>query len=148
MPDTYTLAAQGMRAPDYMESRAKRDLLIPQANANPLIVAFAREFIRQGHLLGIPLRCHCIWRSNDEQARLKAEGRSKAGPGQSPHNHGLACDIIHATKAWSLTKEQWQLLHVIGQEIARRQKINLTWGGGWSFYDPAHWELKDWRNTL
>nr|WP_245369132.1 M15 family metallopeptidase [Agrobacterium tumefaciens] len=89
---------------------------------------------------------HCVYRDDVEQQRLYVKGLSKAKPGQSAHNYGLAVDIVHGTKAWDLTRKQWDLIGHIGKEVAASLGIKVEWGGDWSFYDPAHWELANWRD--
>ena len=100
--------------------------------------------------LGIPLFTHTCIRGSLEQNRLFKEGRSKARAGESPHNFGAAVDIIHGTKGWNLTRKQWAILGHIGKEIAATSGISVVWGGddgpGDRFnWDPAHWELTEWR---
>ncbi|MBX8785568.1 M15 family metallopeptidase, partial [Ochrobactrum sp. GRS2] len=58
---------------------------------------------------------------------------------------GMAVDIIHGTKAYDLDRKAWSLLSHIGKEISVQAGIPVTWGGDWKFYDPAHWELKNWK---
>lgn len=77
---------------------------------------------------------------------MYVKGLSKAKAGQSAHNHGFAVDIVHGTKAWELTRKQWDLVGHIGKEVAASMGIHVEWGGDWSFYDPAHWELANWRD--
>jgi hypothetical protein len=64
-------------------------------------------------------------------------------------------DIIHASRAWNLTKKEWDVLGSIGKEIARKRNLKMEWGGDWDgregrpkFYDPAHWQIKNWRDLL
>jgi hypothetical protein len=57
----------------------------------------------------------------------------------------LAVDIISATKAWDLSKKQWDVIGCIGKEIARKRNLKIDWGGDWDFWDPAHWQIADWR---
>ena len=57
-------------------------------------------------------------------------------------------DIVHASRAWNLTKKEWDVLGSIGKEIARKRNLKMEWGGDWKFYDPAHWQIKDWRDQL
>ena len=51
-------------------------------------------------------------RSAAEQKRLRAAGRSKAGPWESPHQYGLAVDIIHATRGWDVSDRFWEDLQL------------------------------------
>lgn len=109
------------------------------------IIEFERVFVRKLYEVDVPAFCHAAWRSGDEQDQLFVRGFTKAKAGESPHNHGFAVDIIHGTKAWELDKMAWSILGHMGKEIATRKGIEIQWGGDWSFYDPAHWELKHWR---
>lgn len=84
----------------------------------------------------------------DRQNRLYDEGVTKARAGNSPHNYGLAVDIVHGTKAWKIDDLEWTMLGQIGKEAARKANVKIEWGGDWSFYDPAHWQLKDWAKTI
>jgi hypothetical protein len=60
----------------------------------------------------------------------------------------MAVDIIHATRAWNLSKKEWDCIGAIGKEIARKRNIKLDWGGEWNFYDPAHWEIDEWQTKV
>lgn len=113
--------------------------------AHPDLLEFNDRFVRKARKLNIPVYSHCIWRSADEQTRLYVQGRSKARAGQSPHNHGLATDLVHGVLGWNLSREAWNVLGHIGKEISVQASIPVTWGGDWKFYDPAHWELKEWK---
>lgn len=123
-----------------------------RAGANPGMLQFERRFVKRFAELGVPIFAHCVVRSREEQALRKAEGNSKAGPGQSPHQYGCAVDLVHGTKAWQLTPNQWQILGHVGREVAKSCGLKLIWGGddpgeedkfSW---DPAHWELAAWKS--
>lgn len=109
------------------------------------ILQFERAFVRRAFKLGVPIFAHAVYRSASEQNSAFVRGVSKAKAGQSPHNFGCAVDLVHGTKAWDLTAKQWAILGHLGKEIAAQAGIKITWGGDWKFYDPAHWELSDWR---
>lgn len=113
--------------------------------AQPEILAFEAKFLRRLTKLGIPMFTHACVRGADEQDGLFVRGHSKARAGQSPHNYGAAIDVIHSLKGWNLTRKQWDLLGHVGKETAKSMGLKLVWGGDWSFYDPAHWELENWR---
>lgn len=117
-----------------------------RVGGHPTIIEFERKLIKRFAKLGIPMFCHCLYRGQDEQNSLFVRGLSKARYGQSAHNFGLAADIVHGTKAWDLTRQQWDLVGHIGHEVAASLGIQVEWGGNWSFYDPAHWELANWRD--
>lgn len=46
-------------------------------------------------------------RTDARQAYLKRTGASKAGPGQSPHNYGLAVDYILNRELVDVQKREW-----------------------------------------
>ena len=119
---------------------------VPRAGSHPDIVEFERRFVARCRKIGVPLFAHCFLRSAAEQNKLFAAGTSKARAWESPHNFGLAVDIVHGTKAWDLTRKQWDLIGHIGKEVAAQLGLKVVWGGDWKFYDPAHWELANWRD--
>lgn len=116
--------------------------------ANAELLIFSDRLCKQFKAYDVPLFPHCIVRDSHEQDRLYAEGRSKAQAGESAHNFGYAVDIVHGTKGWNLTARQWAFIGYVGKEIAQRAGIKITWGGDWKFYDPAHWEISDWRARI
>lgn len=118
-----------------------------RTGAQPDIVEFERKLVRRAFKLGIPLFAHTVIRGSADQNKAFREGKSKARAGESPHNFGAAVDIIHSTKAWGLTQRQWAILGHLGKEVAAQAGLAVTWGGDWKFYDPAHWELTNWREV-
>lgn len=123
------------------QGRAERN------GAQQAILDFERKFISRCRKMGIPLFTHCCIRGSVEQNRLFKEGMSKARAGESPHNYGAAVDIIHGTKGWTISRKQWAILGHIGKETAAVSGISVVWGGDWKFFDPAHWELTNWRDV-
>jgi len=126
----------------YRDQQGRAD----RTGAQPEILEFERKLIKRAFKLGVPLFAHAVVRTGDDQNRLFVKGVSKARAGESPHNFGAAVDLIHGTKAWSLTRKQWAIIGHIGKETAASAGIAVTWGGDWRFYDPAHWELTGWRD--
>jgi hypothetical protein len=60
----------------------------------------------------------------------------------------MAVDMVSTNYAWELTKAEWFAIGVIGKRVAERLDIDVVWGGDWTRpYDPAHWELADWREA-
>lgn len=103
---------------------------------------------------GIPLYVHSALRGKAEQDRAVAAGNSKAAYPSSAHNIGEAVDIVHGVFHWEMSRQEWALLHVLGRLALERvnarlnkdDKLSLTWGGDFkSLYDPAHWEITDFR---
>lgn len=117
-----------------------------RTGAHPDILAFERKFVARCKKLGVPMFAHCVVRGSAEQNAAFRAGHSKARAGESPHNYGAAVDLIHGTKGWNLTRKQWDILGHIGKDLAEQAQLSIVWGGDFkSLYDPAHWELADWR---
>lgn len=119
------------------------------------LMRWAAMVVDYGRKHQIPLYIHCAYRDSAEQNRLKAAGNSKAVAGLSAHNIGEAVDIVHGVYHWDLTKEEWLFLYNLGQlaltrlnaTLPKERQLTLTWGGHFkSLYDPAHWEIKDFRD--
>lgn len=128
----------------------------PQAEdyygVHPDIVRFYQAFVYECDKRNISVKAYQFLRSEDEQNQLYVKGVTKAKAGQSPHQFGCAVDIIDRKKAWNLSRKQWEIMMSIGYEISRKKKIAVINGGDWgkpdqpvTFWDPAHWELKNWR---
>lgn len=116
-----------------------------RTGVHPDILLFEKKFISKAKSMGIPLFCHAALRGDAEQTRLRNAGFSNAGAGQSPHQYGLAVDIIHGVLGWNLHRKSWDILHHIGLEVAVANSIPIKWGGHFnSIYDPAHWEHAEW----
>lgn len=110
------------------------------------LLRWVRAMARECEAMAIPLFVIEGYRDPARQAELKAKGNSKAGPGQSPHQYGFAVDLVHYGLFWNLTEKEWAVVGQLGKEVARKQNLDLTWGGDFeSLWDPAHWELTDWR---
>ena len=134
---------------------------------HPDIIDFWKAMDKHCKKRNIPLWAFEFVRSKKRQDALQAKGRSKAKGGQSPHqihrireyhpktgeiiregNFCMAVDIVHASRAWNLTKKEWDVLGSIGKEIARKRNLKMEWGGDWKFYDPAHWQIENWRDYV
>lgn len=114
-----------------------------------LIGEFEKALVRKLAREGMPFFAHNMVRTPEEQDRLFERRVSNAGRWQSPHNYGMAVDIVHSVRAWELDKHSWALVGHIGKEVSERLKIDITWGGDWEQpWDPAHWELRNWRSLI
>jgi hypothetical protein len=82
-----------------------------------------------------------------QQEALYNQGRSasgsivtKARPGDSYHQYGLAFDVVpdaYASAAdWNPSGPLWAQIGQIGESLG------LTWGGRWASPDEPHFELK------
>jgi hypothetical protein len=93
---------------------------------------------------GYPAKIQECLRSADRQAALKSEGRSRAGPFESPHQFSEAVDIVHPSLFWKVSEDYWDALDACAQTVSRRLGVELETGYSWG-WDKAHIELKDWR---
>lgn len=112
------------------------------------IVRFSEAMVSDCRRRGIPMFAHCIVRSAADQMAAYKGGVSKAKPGESPHNYGLAVDLVHGVRGWDLDHRAWDIIAHIGREVSARIQVPVEWGGSWRFYDPAHWQIANWRNVL
>lgn len=147
VPRNYEEALRGLQDPVMLRSdryqtqqhRANRE------GADPTILEFERLLVKRLGKILVPVFATEVWRNPEYQDELYRQGRSKAPAGLSPHNHGMAVDIVHSVRAWSLHEKEWDLIGHVGKELAAQKGFAIEWGGDWKFYDPAHWEIKDWR---
>lgn len=120
-----------------------------RVGAHPEILEFERVFIMRMRKLGVPLFAHCVMRGMAEQQRVFETGHSKAKWGNSPHNYGCAVDIVHGTLAWQMPRKSWEIIGHMGKETAASIGVKVEWGGDFkSLWDPAHWQLHNWRSRL
>lgn len=129
----------------YGEQQMRAD----RREAHPDIVEFGRLLVKRMRRLDVPMFEVTMWRDRDDQDAAYVKGRSNARFGQSAHNFGCAVDVIHGTKGWDLSRQQWAIIGHVGKELAAQRGLKLTWGGDWEkLWDPAHWELSTWRGRL
>lgn len=121
------------------------------------LMRWSAVFVELARMRGIPLYVHCAFRTEAEQAKVNASGNSKAGYPRSPHNIGEAVDIVHGVYHWNLTRQEWAFLAVLGwraldlvnRDLKKVDQLQLTWGGSFkSIWDPAHWEVTDYRARI
>ncbi|WP_137934845.1 M15 family metallopeptidase [Mesorhizobium comanense] len=124
------------------QMRADRD------GAHPDIIEFGRLLVKRMRRLDVPMFESTMWRTMDDQQSAYVLGHSNAKPGQSAHNYGCAVDVIHGVKGWNLSRQEWSIIGHVGKELAAQRGFKLTWGGDWQrLWDPAHWELTEWRSN-
>ncbi len=104
-----------------------------------------QKIVRAMQDAGYPAKISECYRSPERQRRLKVEGRSKAGPYESPHQYYEAVDIIHPSMGWNVSEAYWDALATCVRIVAERHDVQLTHGHFWRFRDSAHVELTDWR---
>ncbi|MGE6611859.1 peptidoglycan-binding protein [Peribacillus sp. NPDC076916] len=124
---------------------------------NSVVKASALEMIKRAYKEGIYAQICAGFRSMEEQAALYGQGRfysykgknysslskpkvTKALPGQSFHNYGVAIDYFLVsddgkTALWTINAK-WRRVATIGKELG------FKWGGDWSgFKDYPHLEM-------
>lgn len=127
------------------ERYAEQQKRATRKGAHPDILEFERKFVIACRNYGIPMFATEVWRTASRQQQLFDDGFSKAKPNSSPHQFGLAVDIVHSVRGWDLDKKEWAMIHTLGMEVARKMNIKVENGFNWKFYDPAHWQLEGWR---
>lgn len=128
------------------QQRANRE------GADIRICEFADKLVRRAAKMGIPLFPVVIMRTYDDQAAAYVTGVSKDSPddGIWPHM-GFAVDIIHSVHGYMdkpKIAHAWDVIGHLGKEVAVSMDLKVTWGGDWKFYDPAHWEIADWKEHV
>lgn len=153
---TYVKARTAMVRADFIRTQKYQDQQwrAMRIGAHPQMLLFTRLLIAKAKRLNIPLFASEIVRTPERQAQLYADGFSKAIGAKAPHVFGCAADIVHSTLGWSLEAKQWELLGKLGKELAIQRTIPIVWGGDWPplsngvGWDPAHWQLKHWREEM
>lgn len=146
--DSLSAAMRALIDREFIRSQRYKDqqMRANREGAHPDILEFERRLVTRMRKQAVPLFCHSCVRGKSEQDALYVQGVSRGRFGQSAHNYGMGVDIIHGVKAWNLHRQSWALLGHIGKEISLQSGIAVTWGGDWKFYDPAHWELREWKS--
>lgn len=149
-------APKRLRAPNFMLT----DAFLRQwdradwQHADTRLMIWSAMLIEAARKRGIPLYVHCAFRTAAEQHQMVVRGVSRTSYPNSAHNIGEAVDIVHGVYHWEMTRQEWDLIGVLGQLCLDRfnagrpkdAQLHLTWGGKWrSPWDPAHWEIADYR---
>lgn len=116
---------------------------------------FVHKLFKQLRKDGVPMYVHTCYRSPILQAKLKEQGYSSTLDGA--HQRSAAVDIVHAYHHWECPDEFWQYVGMTGKRIAKQMGLKIVWGGDETNlfeladgndpfrWDPAHWEIKEWR---
>lgn len=146
LPADYQAAAIRLVDKQVMQGPRYRDRVIfDHTGLRPEMVDFANALLKEFKRRSMPMIVSCGFRGETAQNKAFREGHSKARFGQSAHNFGMAIDVIHMVHGWNMTRKEWAVIGHIGYEVARKRNLKLQWGGEWDFYDPAHWEMKEWK---
>ena len=113
------------------------------AGVDDRIAVFAARLIEALRRKGMPFYVHCALRSKMAQDDVFAKGFSKVRWPKGKHNQGFAVDIVHSHFHWELSRGEWNMVGRLGKNVARAMGLKVAWGGDWSFWDPAHWQLSD-----
>jgi peptidoglycan L-alanyl-D-glutamate endopeptidase CwlK len=134
-----------------MASRSLQDL---DERIRPL----AYNFTATCKAAGIDLLVTCTLRSLEEQAALYAKGRdvpgpivTKAKPGSSAHNYGMALDVVPLVGGKPLWEFDARNVHPIWQQVGDiGMKAGLEWFGapGSPFLEAAHFQMRNWRSYI
>lgn len=151
VPRTFDDALRGIVNREFLmsERHQKQHWRADRRGLHPDLLEFEQTFRARMAKLGVPVFVAEAVRSPERQNDLYALGNSRARGGQSAHQFGCAVDIVHGMMAWNMDPKAWKLFGHVGKEIIAQRGLaihSLAWGGDWSFWDPAHWEVKDWRN--
>ncbi len=148
---TYADAVRDIRNLDFCLSQKffEQQQRADRVGAHPDILEFEKTLVRRLRKLGVPMFAHCVMRGEQDQHMAFVSGHSLARWGDSPHNFGCAVDLIHGTRAWSIPRKSWEVIGHVGKEASAAKGIPIVWGGDFKrLWDPAHWELANWRNRV
>jgi peptidoglycan L-alanyl-D-glutamate endopeptidase CwlK len=125
------------------------------SDLEPVTRALAEAFLHDCEAAGLRVIVTDTLRTMERQAELYAQGRTapgrivtKAKPGESPHNHGMAFDIAFAGRTPKelyppASDPRWQQAGHIGRVLG------LVWGGDWKgFVDRPHFERAGWHAAV
>lgn len=155
LKDVHSHVQMYQRGPDFFTS----EYMLKQLNradyrgAPPQLRLFVWKYLRALRARGLPFYVHTCYRSPEEQLKLYNQGNSQLTEGA--HQRSCAVDIVSSIDHWQVPKELWQYVGTLGQSVADGlflgngldgKPLKIEWGGAWQdFYDPAHWQLHDWR---
>jgi hypothetical protein len=106
--------------------------------------AFGRDLYIALRKRGVPTYFHTCWRSPELQLQLYRAGHSTLKSGS--HQRSCAFDLVHSDLHWECPPEFWEYVGTVGKHIASQKSYPIEWGGDWTeFPDPAHWQIKNWR---
>lgn len=114
----------------------------------------ARKYLAACSSAGLDVLVTCTLRTMDEQSALYAEGRTRPGQivtwakaGESPHNFGLAFDVVglrNSKPVWEAGDPLWTQLGSIASAVG------LDWGGLFERgkIDKPHMQRPNWKHYI
>lgn len=139
------------------EAYYKRFLRPDWQNVDPRIVEFSQRFLVALAKESVPFYVHAAYRTRREQNDAVARGVSKTPWPRAAHCQGKAVDVVHSRYHWELSKPEWDWIGHIGKQVHAQMmrgtkaadRWQISWGGDWrTLWDPAHWEVSDWRSDI
>ncbi len=135
---------------------------VNREHVHPVLVSVMDQVLRKLAHSREPFKVYSGLRTYAEQAKLYEQGRvtvgkivTKAQPGQSMHNYGLAVDLAPLNTVtddddvwWPDPEERsgviWFHLENILLEVTQEMDIELDveWGGRWKFRDVPHVQIR------
>ncbi|RPJ30424.1 MAG: peptidase M15 [Verrucomicrobiaceae bacterium] len=115
----------------------------------PAVQQRAQALVKAAKDVGIDLLVTSTYRSNEEQAALYAQGRTKPGaivtnarPGDSYHNWRCALDVVplrNGKPVWGTSGPDGDLWRKIGE---MGEAVGLEWAGRWTgkLREMAHFQ--------
>jgi len=115
----------------------------------PAVQQRAQALVKAAKDVGIDLLITSTYRSNEEQAALYAQGRTKPGaivtnarPGDSYHNWRCAFDVVplrNGKPVWGTSGPDGDLWRKIGE---MGEAVGLEWAGRWTgkLREMAHFQ--------
>lgn len=149
-------APERLKAPNFMrtESFLRQWDRADWQHVDPRLMKWSAMVIERARRRNIPLYVHSAFRTEAEQHQLVQRGVSRTRYPTSAHNIGEAVDLVHGVYHWDLTRQEWDLIRVLGELALDRlnatlpadEKLELEWGGHWRKpWDPAHWQIKGYQ---
>ena len=136
-----------------LDERSERNL----ATLHPDLHHRAANFVAAAKSLaaqrGLDVKCICGLRTWAEQAALYAKGRTtsgpivtKAQPGASMHNYGVALDLA----VFSKDGKTYHGDHALYRELGPLgESLGFEWGGRWKFVDEPHYQFRpSWSTNM
>lgn len=108
----------------------------------------ADQIIKEMQRAGYPAREFNLYRSPDEQEKMRDRRVSQVGPFGSAHQYYAASDIIHEKWAWGAAPgapdlhQFWEHLWWCADVVSEKFQVEFSDRISW---DPAHVQLANWK---